>query len=147
MGLDTHLKFNNNDVAYWRKCYGLDSWLEKNSIDVDDKKLFKTKILKDITDKMKLYILKMIERINELGYYVNDDEDLRLICCDLYEGNIDEYNDYESIQKIIKSFSSNDLNFDTFSDSLWDPVNTFIQAYQGFMEAQNYEELELISSR
>ena len=45
MGLDTNLyTIRDCDLHHWRKCYGLDNWLQSQANLVDDKKIIKGEI-------------------------------------------------------------------------------------------------------
>lgn len=148
MGLDTNLyTMEDYDLHHWRKCWGLDGWLESQATLIDNKKIIKGEIFVPIVEYMQPFVDKMIEVANNLGYFIRDSEELRLVCCDLYDGCEKEFADYQKIEMVLLSFSYGSLDVATFADSLWDTINTFIQAYHGFQKAQHVENLILYSSR
>lgn len=152
MGLDTIIQRKNDgeEIAYWRKCYGIDRWLRSKAIPQDNENYeFKinTEVLKQPFEKMTNYIQKLIGRASELGYYVQDTEELKELIINLDEGGAEEIGDLDKLEKIIMSFASNGLDYSAFKDSIWSPLHTFLTTYAQFEKALNTEEeVTLISS-
>lgn len=148
MGLDTSMRPLNSeeDVSYWRKCWGIDSWLGSKAIKVIEPNYeyeFNTKILKPIIPLMEKYIKNIIKKARKLGYRVKNIEELWTLTINLYEENS---NDYYELEKIIKSFSYDGLDFEIFEDSIWNPISLFLQTHQQFKNAVKYPTLILTSS-
>ena len=160
MGLDTYL-FNDFklpvvEVCYWRKCWGIDKWLnskiDKNKPIWENPEQekdhytpyyeFDCSILNPIVDKMKIYINKLTEKA-KLYSVIESLEDLRLYICEL-EGCY--YDDYAEFEKLLYTFNIDGLTIETFRDSNWSVVDTFIQTYKNFEEAIKYTKLYLLSS-
>ena len=160
MGLDTYL-FNDFklpvvEVCYWRKCWGIDKWL--NSKIYKNKPIwenpeqekdhytpyyeFDCSILNPIVDKMKIYINKLTEKA-KLYSVIESLEDLRLYICELEDCDYDNYAEFE---KLLYTFNIDGLTIETFRDSNWSVVDTFIQTYKNFEEAIKYAKLYLLSS-
>ena len=148
MGLDTSLikkkwdsieksldDIEENEIAYWRKCYGINNWLKSKSKNIENSYLkeFPAGILRPTVEKMDNYINKLIEKANELGYFVNDIDDLYSLIIEL-DNDSDE--NYDKLEKIIKSFNIDGLDFKTFEDSIWSSLSTFIQTYNNFKKAE-----------
>lgn len=149
MGLDTIIrrKSDNEELAYWRKCYGVDRWLRsKASSELENDYEFEidTVVLRDPVEKMEKYIARLITKANNLGYYVEDVESLKQLVSTLYEENID---DCEELEKIIKSFAVDGLDYSAFTDSIWAPLDIFLITYSQFQKALTTDEkVTLISS-
>lgn len=160
MGLDTYL-FNDFklpvvEVCYWRKCWGIDKWLNskidknkpiwKNPEQEKDHYTpyyeFDCSILNPIVDKMKIYINKLTEKA-KLYSVIESLEDLRLYICELEDCDYDNYAEFE---KLLYTFNIDGLTIETFRDGIWSVVNTFIQTYKNFEEAIKYDKLYLLSS-
>lgn len=149
MGLDTYLikekpkneytslqDWEKIEVGYWRKCYGINDWLKRKSGKKIEKWLFEfpAEILKPIVEKMEVYIDKLIKKANELGYSVENVDDLWSTICTLDESNSIE-KDLETLDKVIYSFNIDDLDYSVFDDSIWSALSTFIQTYNNFKRA------------
>ena len=148
MGLDTimHPLNDEKDVSYWRKCWGIDSWLGRKAVKVIKPNYeyeFNTKILKPIIPLMEKYIKQIIKKARKLGYRVKNIEELWTLIINLYDDSSDDY--YE-LEKIIKSFSYDGLDFEIFEDSIWNPISLFLQTHQQFKNAVKYPTLILTSS-
>ena len=135
MGLDIYVYDKNKGMedensAYWRKCYGINDWIIKHSIPLEkDYYKFDTNLLKPIIYEMKERIDKLIELLTKDGYYISnstDYEEIRLIVIDWSDTEKEKYN------KIIKSFNVEDLTYEHFEDSIWSPWSTFIQTFINF---------------
>lgn len=154
MGLDTLLRTkvwredddnDEDDVCYWRKCYGIDNWLAEHSSEVIEPQCtwkIETKILKDSLGTFEKYINKLIKKANQLGYEIEDFDELYSLIVSLNE----EDKDMLKLEKVIKSFDYKGLDYRTFEDSIWSPLSTFCQTYQHFKKAIQYPTLILISS-
>lgn len=154
MGLDTTLyeKYDaqndeyKNEISWWRKCWGVDSWLRRKATNVikeDCAFSFDTEILKPIIVKMEPYIDKMMLLADLKGYCVTDEESLSYLIGNLWD---EENKDYLAFDKIIKSFYFDDLGYGDFEYSFWSSVTTFINTYIGFKKAIEYPTLILSSS-
>ena len=134
MGLDMCFRNNKEDIAYFRKCYGLNDWIKSKCEKIEDDYLFDTSILPPILEKMRLYLNKMISVAEQDGYFIvsqtNKYENLRLLVCEMDE---EQNETYTKLDKIIKSFNIDGLTYDNFEDSIWSSVNTFIQTYKQFV--------------
>lgn len=148
MGLDTYLHRRNdgrNDIAYWRKCYGIDNWLSSKAKTVLDEGCrweFDTAVLDPVIKVMSKYINKLIERANKLGYFIENESDLQDLTAELTT----DQRDYIKLEKIIRSFNFDDLTFDSFDDSIWDALHVFVMTYKNFTNAIRYDDLILVSS-
>lgn len=160
MGLDTYLQkhyenytddmpegiYEDNEVCYWRKCWGLDHWLSSKATKVIEEQCvweINTSVLKEPLAKMEKYIDKLIKKSNDMGYLVDDTEELRIVVNEIEDDN---EKDYEKLLKIIKSFSCNGLDMEVFADSIWSTLSTFINTYNQFKKAIEYPTLILVSS-
>lgn len=156
MGLDTvFIRANcfnknnqeDNEVGYWRKCYGVNNWLVHKAtkcVKHDYEFEFSTDILKPIIPEMEKYLDKMIKRAKQIGYIVDNTEELFTLAIQLYDE--DNYEEYCKIEQIIKLFNCEGLTYQDFQDSIWCSISTFIQTYDNFKEAINYPTLTLIQS-
>lgn len=148
MGLDTYLHRRNdgqNDIAYWRKCYGIDNWLSSKAKAVLDEGYrweFDTSVLDPVIKVMSKYINKLIERANKLGYFIENEGELQDLTAELTT----DQRDYIKLEKIIRSFNFDDLTFDSFDDSIWDALHVFVMTYRNFIKAVRYDDLILVSS-
>lgn len=148
MGLDTyfHRKTDGiNDIAYWRKCYGVDEWLRSKAKTVLDEGCyyeFDTAVLEPIIKAMSKYISKLIECANQLGYFVENESNLQDLTAELTT----DQEDYIRLEKIIKSFNFDGLVFASFEDSIWDALHVFVMTYRNFINTVKYNNLILVSS-
>lgn len=154
MGLDTLLRKKvwnedddnkENDVCYWRKCYGIDNWLAEHASEVLEPQAtwkIETKILEGSLSVFEKYINRLIKQANKLGYEIEDFDELHSLILSLNE----EDNDMLELEKVIKPFDYEGLDYRTFEDSIWSPLSTFCNTYQQFKKAIQYPTLILISS-
>ena len=155
VGLDTYLvkikeSENINDYfCSWRKCYGIDAWLNFKSVKYNDYIEFDCSILKPIIKKMSLFIKKLINELLKLNYIEEDEkkeigiEDLRLLLCSIEATKPKVYN---KLENYLVSFNIDNLNIDAFKDSIWGSLDTFLITYINFKKAINYNKLYLVSS-
>lgn len=151
MGLDTYLikekpsneyvsleDWDEIEVAYWRKCYGVNEWLKSKSKEIENSYLkeFSTDILKPIVKKMEKYIDKLIKKSNQLGYFVDNVDDLYSLVIELDNNYGYNNQNYDKLEKIILSFNMDGLDFDSFDNSIWSSLSTFIQTYDNFRKAE-----------
>ncbi len=135
MGLDMYFidKYdpsNNVDLAYWRKCYGINNWIINHSEPLENQVYkFDVNLLKPIVSEMQERIIALTERLTIDGYYISnyfDYEEVRLIVIDWTDEEETKYN------KILKSFNIEDLTYSSFEDSIWSPWSTFIITFINF---------------
>ena len=84
--------------------------------------------------------LIFIDRACSNGIFLSQYVIYRLISAGLLlsiKYNEDNYKDYCKIEKCIKGFNINGLDYDSFEDSIWNPINTFIQTYKNFEKVVN----------
>lgn len=150
MGLDMYFiksKEDKEEMAYFRKCYGINNWIKSKCKKIEDNYLFDTSILPPILEKMKIYLDKMISVVEQDGYFIVSQtykyEDLRLLVCEMDE---DQNETYIKLDKIIKSFNIDGLTYNNFEDGIWSTVGTFIQAYQQFTKLEGQGEIIYIES-
>lgn len=155
MGLDSciyrKIEINSNneeddykytdEIAYWRKCWGVNNWLKEKVVSkvTDQVFMIDTSIFYPILDKMKIYLNEMLKKARESGYFISEEndldlqyEELRMTAINLYEEDGHLFQDYEKLSKILLSFKIEGLDYSTFENSIWSPINTFIQTYFQF---------------
>ena len=140
-------KEDKEEMAYFRKCYGINDWIKSKCEKIGDNYLFDTSILPPILEKMRLYLDKMISVAERDGYFIVSQtykyENLRLLVCEMDE---EQNETYTELDKIIKSFNIDGLTYDNFEDSIWSTVGTFIQAYQQFTKLEGQGKIIYIES-
>lgn len=139
---DSILEISEDKYGYWCRCFGIDDWLSKISDNPKNPEcIIQVEKLKQLLEPMKKRIDKMIEIVNQLGYVADNPEELRLLICDLRDE--DNYEDYHKIEKCIKGFNVNGLNYNSFEDSSWGSIHTFILTYKNFEKIVNLGESEI----
>lgn len=156
MGLDTYLCSKIEDIedatseqcAYWRKCYGVNKWLRSHSIEIDNSDYMKLNLTKDelneLLNEMSKKITKIANKLNSLGYDVETIDDVREVVSNIY--NTSDANDYFEVEKIIKSFNYMYLNYNSFADSIWSSVTTFIRTYIELSKLINADTIYFLES-
>ena len=139
MGLDTYLMKNkdtfkkdedncveNIDYVHFRKYYGFNDWLQDIHIGDD---LYKGYVDKDklilVKDEMSKYVDKMLEYMKSSITTIENIDDMWNYTFDI------DYDDpdYQHLMKLIKPFNKCNLDYDKITDSIWNPVNSFLWVY------------------